>query len=106
MPKEGKNLSIKNISRFKTLLADKAYDSDKIRAYLETKGKIICIPAKSNRKFPQDFDSELYKKRSTIENMFSQLKNWRGIAMRFCRSAHMFDSAVRIALIAIFFNVR
>ena len=35
--------------------------------------------------------------------MFGQLKDWRGIAMRFCRCAHTFDSFVCLALIQIFF---
>ena len=34
--------------------------------------------------------------------MFGQLKDWRGIAMRFCRCAHTFDSFVCLALIQIF----
>lgn len=103
--KEGESLIRRNLFRFKTLLADRGYDSDSIREGLAERGRIACIPPKSNRKNPASYDREIYKKRSGIENMFSQLKDWRGIAMRFCRSAHMFDSAVCLALITIFLYV-
>ncbi len=102
----GEKLIRKNSASFKCLLADKAYDTDKIRNYLEEGNKEVCIPSKSNRKSPYTHDRELYKKRSIIENMFGRLKDWRGIAMRFCRCAHIFDSFVCIALISIFSDVR
>ena len=104
--KAGEKLIQKNAFRFKTLLADKGYDTDRIREDLKSQGKIACIPPKSNRKDPVYYDKELYKKRSAIENMFGQLKDWRGIAMRFCRCAHTFDSAVCLALNIIFLYVR
>ena len=103
--KEGERLIKRNLFRFKTLLADKGYGAGRIRESLDSSGKIACIPPKSNRKNPGEYDRELYKKRSIIENMFSQLKDWKGIAMRFCRCAHTFDSAVSLALISIFLYV-
>lgn len=103
--KEGEQLIKRNLCRFKTLLADKGYDVDSIRDCMAFNRKTACIPPKSNRKKPADYDRKLYKKRSIIENMFSQLKDWRGIAMRFCRCAHTFDSAVCLALITIFLYV-
>lgn len=103
--KEGTDIIEKNLKCIKTLLADKAYDTDQMRELLTSGKKEVCIPPKSNRKKPSYFDRELYKKRSNVEIMFSRLKDWRGIAMRYCRSAHMFDSFVCIALITIFFDV-
>ena len=103
--KEGERLIKINLFRFKKLLADKGYDSDSIREILALRNRVVCIPPKSNRKRPVPYDRKLYKKRSIIENMFSQLKDWRGIAMRYCRCAHMFDSAVCLALISIFLYV-
>ncbi len=103
---EGENLIMNNMTGFKYLLADKAYDSDRIRELLETQNKKACIPPKSNRKSPQTYDKELYKQRAIIENMFCRLKDWRGIAMRYCRCCHVFDSIVCIALICIFSDVR
>ena len=104
--KEGYEIIKRNQFRMKYLLADKAYDTDKIRQNCSTYGTKTCIPPKCNRISPAKYDSELYKKRRIIENMFGQLKDWRGIAMRFCRCAHTFDSFVCLALIQIFFYVR
>lgn len=104
--KEGEKLIKKNLFRIKTLLADKAYDTDRIREDLHNQDRLACIPPKSNRKRPACYDRELYKKRSIIENMFARLKDWKGIAMRYCRCAHTFDSSVCLALITIFLNVR
>ena len=104
--KEGLSLISKNICRIKALLGDKAYDTDKIRQILARAKADVCIPPKSNRKSQISYDEELYKECSGIENMFSKIKDWRGIAMRYCRCAHTFDSAVCLALIMIFFNVR
>lgn len=103
--KEGEKLIARNLRRIKKLLADKAYDTDQIRAELKAAKKESCIPSKCNRKNPEPYDRELYKSRGVIENMFGRLKDWRGIAMRYCRSAHIFDSYVCIALITIFFDV-
>lgn len=103
--KEGAEIIGKNLTRIKKLLADKAYDTDQIRRILKESRKEACIPPKSNRKNPAFYGKELYGKRSVIEIMFSRLKDWRGIATRYCRSAHMFDSFVCIALITIFFDV-
>lgn len=103
--KKGEELLRKNKNNFKMLLADKAYDTDKIRNFLKEEKKNVCIPPKSNRKNPPDFDSSLYKTRSVIEIMFGRLKDWRGIAMRYCRSAHIFDSFVCMALYFIFSDV-
>ena len=86
----------------KYLLADKAYDSNKIRALLSSNKVDACIPPKANRKEDIPYDKELYKKRHVIENMFGRLKDWRGVAMRYCRCAHTYRSFVCIAFSVIF----
>lgn len=104
--KAGKELITKNLYRIKKLLADKAYDTDGIRQTLRSLRVEACIPAKSNRKMKVHHDEVLYKKRSIIEIMFGRLKDWRGIATRYCRCAHTFDSSVCLALTILFFCVR
>ncbi len=103
--KEGFNLIKGNIYKLTALLGDKAYDTNKIRSCLAEENIETCIPPKSNRKDPIEYDENLYKKRGLIENMFCCLKDWRGIAMRYCRCFHIFDSFVCLALITIFFYV-
>ena len=91
-----------NFKYMKYLLADKAYDSNKIRALLSSNKVDACIPPKANRKEDIPYDKELYKKRHVIENMFGRLKDWRGVAMRYCRCAHTYRSFVCIAFSVIF----
>lgn len=91
-------------NKMKTLLADKAYDSNSFRKQLKEQHIAACIPAKSNRKVPIEHDKELYKKRHTIENMFGRIKDMLGIAFRTNRCAHTFHSFVSLALITLFLN--
>ena len=86
------------------LIADKAYSSQAYRQRLADRRVEACIPPKSNEKKPAPYDVELYKTRSLIENMFSKLKDWKGVAFRGNRCGHSFHSFVALALIFIFFN--
>ena len=74
------------------------------RKKLEERHIEARIPRKSNEKNPAYYDIELYKTRRIIENMFSKLRDWKGIAFRGNRGAHSFHSFVAIGLIFIFFN--
>ena len=82
----------------KTLLADKGYDTDKIREKLEEKEIEACIPSKVNRKEPIPHDEEKYKRRQEIERMFGRIKDWRSIAMRY----DLFMGAIVLAIIVMF----
>ena len=84
------------------LIADKGYDSDRFRAALGNLGIQPCIPGRSNRREPIDYDTRLYKQRNLIERMFGRLKDWRRIATRYDRCAHTFFSAICIAATVIF----
>jgi transposase len=58
------------------LLADKAYDSDAIRADLQARNATAVIPPKTNRKAPAGFDKEMYKARSAVECTFKQARRF------------------------------
>jgi transposase len=68
------------------LLADRAFDANWVRVALAEAGIVAVIPPKSNRRFPVDFDRDTYKWRHLIENFFQKLKEYRGIAMRCCKT--------------------
>ena len=87
----------------KTILADKAYSSDKIRNYLEGHGAQICIPDKVNFKTKHKFDAELYKRRNLVERFFQRIKNYRRVAFRFDKLAVCFLNFVLLASTAIHF---
>lgn len=84
------------------MLGDKGYDSDAYRAALVKRGITPCIPPRAKRKNPATYCKALYEQRQKVENMFAKLKDWRRIAMRYDRSAHVFLSAIQIAAVVIF----
>ena len=55
------------------LLAGRAFDANWLREALPTAGVEAVIPPKSNRRFPTEFDREIYKWRHLIENSFGKL---------------------------------
>lgn len=74
------------------VMADKAYDCDRVRSKIRAQKCIAVIPSRSNRKSPYDYDKELYKERHVIECFFSKIKYFRRIFSRFDKSARNFTS--------------
>ena len=52
------------------LIADKGYDSNRLRKALAERGIKSCIQGRANRKEPIIYDTELYKSRNLIERLF------------------------------------
>ena len=79
------------------LIADKAYDTDAIRLALDTEGIIATIPPKSNRIIQYWFDPESYATRHLVENFFADLKQFRGIATRYCKLVESYEGFINLA---------
>lgn len=79
------------------LVADKGYDSQTLREWLEARGTRPVIPPRKNRKIQYDYDKGIYRQRNVIERMFCRLKDWRRIATRFDRNVKNFLSAIALA---------
>ena len=84
------------------MIADRGYDSNRLRKTLTERNIKPCIPGRANRKEPIVYDTELYKSRNLIERLFGRLKDWRRIATRSDRCTHTFYSAICIAATVIF----
>jgi transposase len=65
------------------VLADKAYDADRIRELIQDQGATPNIPPKSNRRWKPCFSKRLYRERNLIERFFSKLKHFRRVATRY-----------------------
>jgi transposase len=87
------------------LLAGKGYDSDAIVEQAQQQGMQAQIPPRKNRKEPRSYDKHLYKLRHLVENVFLNLKRWRGIAARYAKNAASFLAAVQIRCLALWLNV-
>lgn len=81
------------------VLADKAYDADAIRRFIESRSAVPNIPFKANRRWKGCFSPFLYRYRNAIERMFCRLKDFRRIATRYDKLAANFLAAVQIAAI-------
>ena len=83
--------------RAEAVLADKAYDSNALRALIAAMGAIAVIPSNRTRKVAIPHDAEAYKHRNCIERCFNRLKHFRRFATRYDRRAIHFLAFVQIA---------
>lgn len=83
------------------VLADKAYDDDKLSASIEKKGCGAVIPPRKNRKNPRNYDKDVYKERHLIECFLGKIKYFRRIFFRFDKTAHPYIRFFNIVAIDI-----
>jgi transposase len=81
------------------VLADKAYDADRIRELIENQGATPNIPPKRNRRWKPYFSKRLYRERNLIERFFAKLKHFRRVATRYDKHAVNFLAMVQLASI-------
>ena len=79
------------------LLADKAYDTNKLRLLLAEHGVEAVIPSIARRKPLIPHDPVLYRQRNLIERMFGRLKDFRRIATRYDKLARNFLAGIALA---------
>jgi transposase len=67
---------LKAVPKGAIVMADKAYDADAIRRFIENRSAVPNIPFKANRRWKGCFSPFLYHGRNAIERMFSRLKTF------------------------------
>ena len=91
-------------SRFKRIIADRAYDSDKADKELRKKQIKLIAPHRSNRKAkPTQDGRELrcYKRRWKVERLFAWIQNYRRCYVRYEYYDDNFLAFVLVACIMI-----
>ena len=78
-------------------LADRAFDANWLREALTDAGIEAVIPPKSNRRFPAEFHRDTCKWRHLIENFIEKPKEYRGIALRCCKTDESFSAFISLA---------
>ncbi|MFI1839081.1 IS5 family transposase [Streptomyces olivaceoviridis] len=92
------------------VLADKAYSSRAIRRHLRRRGIRTVIPQPADQAThrkrlgrrggrPPAFDREAYKQRNTVERCINKLKQWRGLATRYDKTATSYLAGLHLAAI-------
>ena len=87
-----------NIDRGR-IVADRAYGSKAIRAYLRSLGIRSTIPWKSNQRRRGPFDQGLYRERNRVERTINRLKQCRRVATRYEKQAVNYLAMVTISSI-------
>ena len=78
------------------VLADKGYDADRFIASLENREIEVVIPPKANRTTKRDCDYALYAERNLIERFFQYIKQFRGLATRYEKTARNFLAGLHL----------
>lgn len=82
-----------------TLVADKGYDSDKLRELLLEKDIVPCFAINGTRKESRYFHRGYYRHRHLVENFFAALKRHRRVATRYEKLATSFAAFVSLSAI-------
>src|ERR1700722_441508 len=82
------------------VIADRAYDSDPLRARLAARGIELVVPHRGNRSKPRTQDGRAlrrYKRRWKVERTFAWLGNFRRLVVRYDRSHTIYEAFFHIA---------
>jgi transposase len=88
----------------KYFLADKAYESKKLREVCIKNNYKVLIPKKINSNNDYYFDKIIYKKRIIIENMFAKLKLYRRIMIRYDSNINTYKAFVYLGISNLIYN--
>lgn len=83
------------------IMADTAYDSDRLREAIARKAALAVIPNNPSRARKHPLDRHLYAQRHLIECCFSRLKQFRRVATRYEKTARNYLAIVTIAAIVL-----
>ncbi|MFX4222669.1 MAG: IS5 family transposase [Thalassobaculum sp.] len=86
-----------NLTDGQILLADRAYDSDALRADLAARGAWANVKPMPNRKNIPAFSRFLYRYRNLVERFFSKLKHFRAVATRYEKHDANYLALVKLA---------
>lgn len=88
------------------LLADRAYDADKLRKAIASKDTFANIPPMAQRTHRSVFSPFLYRYCNLVEHFFNKLKHFRAVATRHDKRDDNFLASVQLASIRIWLLAR
>jgi transposase len=83
------------------LLADRAYDSDRLRKDLAARGAWANVRPMPHRANSPAFSAWLYRLRNLVERFFNKLKHYRAVATRYDKRDDNYLASVQLASIRI-----
>ena len=79
------------------MVADRAYDSDTLRAWVHVAGAEAVIPPSPSRASKPSYDREVYAERNRVERLIGALKRYRRVATRYDQTARNYLAFVQLA---------
>lgn len=95
----GADVLLANLKRGTIVVADKAYDADRLRQHLRSCGAIANIPNMIRRKRRFRWTKAICRQRNLIERFFNKLKQFRRIATRYDKLGANFRAFLQIAIV-------
>jgi transposase len=92
---------LNGLERCAVVIADKAYDADRVRAHIRAQGAIPNIPNRSHRRRKSRWTKAFYRERNHVERFFNKLKQYRRIATRYDKLGATFFAFVKLAAVRI-----
>jgi len=89
------------VGPIRRVIADKAYDTNRLRNLLAQLDIEAIIPSMARRNPQIPYDCKAYRQRNLIERMFARIKDFRRVATRYDKLANNFLAGVIIAAIVI-----
>lgn len=83
--------------QFDRAIADKAYDTDDLLAFIVGKAAEAVIPPKANRIEKRAYDKHAYKERHLVECFINKIKWYRRIFTRFEKLARRYMAFLHLA---------
>lgn len=81
----------------RTVIADRAYDCDRLVEALASRGCRVVIPSRRGRLRPRVLDRSRYGQRNLVERFFGRLKQYRRLATRYDKTTASFAASVQLA---------
>ena len=89
---------LETVGKGQTLIADAAYDSDRLRGDLKDRHAYCCIKPISRRtQATYRPRRKVYAQRNRIERFFNKLKHFRAVASRFEKNPDNYLALVKLA---------
>lgn len=88
-----------------TLIADAAYDSDRLRDHLRNLGAHAVVKPIPRRTAPPPLDRAVYRRRNRIERFFAKIKHFRAIATRYEKHDANYLALIKLAATRIWLRV-
>lgn len=79
------------------VIADKAYYSNANRRFLASVGMVATIPSSKSGNVPIWHDADRYKARHLVENLFADLKQFRSVSTRYCKTRTSYAAFINLA---------